>query len=254
MTKQLLIYERATPITVAKHGGWSVKTGESYDFARDLSSAPLMASEIAVAVADYPIVFAGNEEDVMPAVVLGLRPKQNLFVDEAGGWVGGYVPAFLRQYPFVFAAAEDGETLTLCLDEAFEGCNQEGRGERLFDAEGERTVYLSQVLEFAQTYQRDFHRTRAFTAKLRELDLLEPMRAQVSVSGQNVAVQGFLAVSRERLRKIGDTEALELFRNDGLELIYAHLASLAHFQGLARRAEAAADAVLAGDVEESVEA
>ena len=54
-------------------------------------------------------------------LVEGLRDGQNLFLDAQARWTGRYVPAFLRRYPFVFAAASDGQSLTLCIDEAHEG-------------------------------------------------------------------------------------------------------------------------------------
>lgn len=58
------------------------------------------------------------------------------------------MPAFLRRYPFVFSSNDDASTFTLCIDEEFDGLNQDGRGERLFDSEGERTQYLQNVLGF----------------------------------------------------------------------------------------------------------
>ena len=74
---------------------------------------------------------------------------------------------------------------TLCLDEDFHGVNRRGIGERLFDAEGERTQYLQSVLNFLQAYQIQYEATRAFTRRLVDLNLLEAMRAQFTLrSGQ----------------------------------------------------------------------
>ena len=36
--------------------------------------------------------------------------------DAEGNWVGKYVPAFVRRYPFVFSS-NDGENFTLCVDD-----------------------------------------------------------------------------------------------------------------------------------------
>lgn len=234
MTKQLLIYEKAVPITVTRHKDWSVKTGDSFTFAAGLNAAPLMASEFTSAGAEYPLVFSGAD-DVMPAVVLGLRNAENLYVNADGSWGGRYLPAFLRQYPFVFSNSPNGETLTLCLDENFDGANQEGRGERLFDSEGERTTYLTNVVDFLQRYQRDFNVTRAFCKLLKELDLLEPMTAQLRAQDRSMALQGFQAVSREKLKALPEERVQQLFRMDGLELIYAHLQSLRNFQPMVDR-------------------
>jgi hypothetical protein len=48
----------------------------------------------------------------------------------------------------------------------------------MFDADGEQTQYLATVLEFLKRYQIQFELTRRFSARLSELELLEPMRAK----------------------------------------------------------------------------
>ena len=104
-----------------------------------------------------------------------------------GKWNAKYIPAFARRYPYVFSSSEDGQTLTLCIDEDFSGFNQEGDGERLFDDDGEQTPYLKKVLEFQTEFQRLFTRTQAFCKNLHELKLLDPMQAQVKFgSGQEI--------------------------------------------------------------------
>lgn len=241
MTKQLMIYENAVPISAEAHRDTSVKTGESFGFAAGINSVPLVAAEFEKAGAEYPIVFAGEGEGIAPAVVLGLQEGENLFLREDGGWDAAYVPAFLRRYPFVFATTgENGETLTLCLDTAYAGVNTEGRGERLFDSSGERTQYLSGVLQFTTDYQAQHNLTRRLVAKLIELKLLEPATAQVTLpDGTSRTLSGFQRVSVERLRALDDATVVELFRSDMLMLIYAHLGSLAQLNELLKRAGAA---------------
>ncbi len=235
MTKQLLIYERAVPVSKQRHGDWSVKMGKDYGFTRQVNSLPLTAVEIPNAAAEYVIVFAGSGDAVMPAVLLGARDEQNLYLANEGEWKGKYIPAFARRYPFVFSSNDDGKTFTLCVDENFSGCNQEGLGERLFDAEGEQTQYLGSVLEFLKQYQAQFQRTKIFCDKLRELDLLEPMQAQFSLktTGERVGLSGFMAINRGRLKNLAAEKLAELARSDELELAYLHLQSLRNVSVLA---------------------
>lgn len=236
MSTQLLIYERAVSVNKQKHGDWSVKTGNSYDFAKHLNSVPLTAVEFANAATEYSIIFAGNEETVMPAVILGVRDQENLYLSEEGKWTSKYIPAFLRRYPFVFASSDDGQRFTLCIDEEFSGCNQDGIGERLFDTEGEKTQYLQSVLNFSSEYQGQFNLTQVFCKKLQELDLLEPMQAQITLlTGQKLNLGGFQAVSRERLKKLSDEQIATLAKTDELELIYLHLQSMRNFNAMVGR-------------------
>jgi len=233
MSTQLLIYERAEPINKKKHSEWSVKTGSNYDFAKNINSVPLTAVEFPSAASEYSIIFAGNEEAVMPAVILGVRDQENLYLSDDGKWNSKYIPAFLRRYPFVFSGSKDAKQFTLCIDEEFTGCNQEGKGERLFDADGEQTQYLKSVLNFSSEYQGQFNRTQMFCKKLKELDLLEPMQAQITLpSGEKMNLGGFQAVNREKLKALTNEQLGELAKTDELELIYLHLQSMRNFNAM----------------------
>ena len=90
---QLLIYESAVPVNSQRHGAWSVKAGENYAFARHVNSVPLTAVEFANAAADYAIVFSGTDEAVMPAVILGLRNDENMYITDSGSWKAKYIPS-----------------------------------------------------------------------------------------------------------------------------------------------------------------
>ncbi len=236
MSTQLLIYEKAVPVNIQRHRNWSIKRGTDSSFAKHVNAVPLMAVEFGPAAVEYAIVFAGSGDTLMPAVILGMRDRQNVYVTEEGNWKAKYVPAFVRRYPFVFSSADEGKRFVLCLDEAFSGCNQDGLGERLFDAEGKRTQYLEGVLNFLQQYQGQFQLTQAFCKKLHKLDLLEPMQAQVTVpAGERLRLTGFMAVTRDRLKKLSGEQLAELAQSNELELIYAHLHSLRNVTAMAER-------------------
>jgi hypothetical protein len=243
----LLIYERAVPVSPQRHGDVSVKAGRSLAFAKNVNSVPLMVAEFANAGAEYAVVFAGQGDGVVPVVLLGVRDDENLFVGADGSWQGRYVPAFLRRSPFVFATGDDGANFTLCVDEDYDGVNRDGRGERLFDNDGERTQYLQGVLGFLQAYQVQFQRTLAFTKRLVDLKLLEPMQARFTLrNGSSMTLGGFQAVSRERLKALTGDQLAALSANDELEMIYIHLQSLAHLTATAERMGAGAQVPGAG--------
>lgn len=236
MTKQLLIYEQATPITQERHGSWSVKIGTDYSFARQANSVPLMAVEFPKAVTEYAIVFAGTETSIMPVAILGIKEQENLYLTDTGDWQAKYIPAFIRRYPFVFSSNDEGNTFTLCIDEGFAGCNQEGRGERLFDTQGAQTQYLESVLAFLKEFQMQYQRTQVFCNKLNALDLLEPMRAKFTLAtGEQTSLAGFMAVNRDRLNKLSGDQLVDLLQTNELELVYLHLQSIRNFNTVAER-------------------
>jgi len=246
MPAKQLIYETAVPVSKTRHANWSVEAGNDYAFSRKVNSVPLMAVEFPAASAEYAVVFAGNEDAVMPAAILGMREQENLYLGPLGGWQAKYVPAFLRRYPFVFSSQDQGKTFMLCVDEGFPGFNQEGRGQKLFESDGKPSSYVDNVLKFLQSYQVDFQRTQAFCRKLQQLNLLEPMRAQITLdSGERMALTGFMVVNRARLKTLSGEKLAEMARSDELELLYAHLHSMRNFVAMRERFTAAAPARLA---------
>ncbi len=237
MTTQLLIYKTAVPVSRGRHDEWSVEVDATYQFSREVNSVPLMAVEFPQAAAEYAIVFAGTDDEVLPAVILGVRSNENLFLDPGNQWAAKYVPAFVRRYPFVFSRT--GDRFMLCVDEEFPGFNQDGRGQRLFE-EGKPSPYVDNVLKFLQEYQAQFLRTQRFCARIKELGLLEPMQAQVTVeTGERLSLSGFMAVNREKMKALPGDKLAELAKTDELELLYLHLQSMRNFERLRDRMKSA---------------
>ena len=242
MTTQLLIYETAVPVSSGRHGDCAVIAGTDYSFARNVNSVPLMAVEFPNAAAEYAVVFAGQDA-LMPAVILGMRGNENLYLSADGAWQAKYVPAFVRRYPFVFSTADDGKTFMLCVDESFPGFNREGRGQRLFGDDGKPTTYVDNVLKFLQEYQNQFRVTQSFCKHVNLLELLEPMQAEVTLaSGEKSSLAGFMAVSRDKLKALTGEKLAALAKTDELELVYLHLQSLRNFERLKNRLAAMAKA------------
>jgi len=62
------------------------------------------------------------------------------------------------------------------------------------------------------------------------------MQAQVTVpAGERLRLTGFMAVTRDRLKKLSGEQLAELAQSNELELIYAHLHSLRNVTAMAER-------------------
>lgn len=220
------MYASVAPINSTAHLDVSIKPVTGLEFARQMNSVPILAAEFPSAAQDMAIVFTGEGENLVPVTLTGVKPNENLYLNDDAKWTGRYVPAFFRRYPFIFARGDD-DTMTLCIDESFAGVNRDGRGERLFDADGKRTQYLEQMLEFVTQYQRQHVVTQAFCKRLAALDLLEP--ATLSAAGKDGETRrlvGFQVINRQKFKAIEDATLLEMFRRDELELCYLHMHSL----------------------------
>ena len=188
-------------------------------FAGKTNSVILAGVEFSEAAKEYAIVFTQAGDKVVPVAMLGLRNEENLFVDDKGGWVGRYIPSFVRRYPFVLA--ETGETgqQAVCIDDAYEG-------EPLFAGE-ETTPLLQQAIDFLEEDQKHYLRTEAFGQRLRDNDLLMSFDAKVDmVDGQQFGLTGLLAIDEKKLLQMPDDKALRLFRSGELSWIYCQLMSM----------------------------
>lgn len=240
MTKQMLIYDRVTPIASDAHADMCIEPAMGYSFAKTVNSVPLLGVEFVPAAPDHPIVFARNKDATFPAALLGLRPELNDHVDFDGSWQGGYLPAFLRRHPFVFSRPDDDTegTYTLCIDETSPRLNRDGRGERFFDADGNQGETLKNALAFAIEFQNQFRQTQDFCRRLESLNVLEEAQARYrDATGAEGSMGGFAVINRDKLKRIPTERMLHMFASDELALCYAHLHSLQNILKLGRAAQ-----------------
>lgn len=230
-----MYYEKPVLLDRVKHRQRRVRPGTSFAFARKANSLYVAGVEFADAGREYAIVFTrGSSQAIVPVVMLGLRARENLFVGAEGQWLGDYVPAFVRRYPFVLAE-RSGQALGVCIDEAFAGLNDQ-EGEPLFDARGNNTPFLQNALDFLGRYQQEYLRTESFCRRLEQAGVLTEMDAKADlVDGRSFTVGGLLVVDEKKLMALPDAVALSLFRSGELHLVSLHLASLANMKKLVDR-------------------
>lgn len=233
-----LFYKNIVALNRERHHAWFIDVDQTYSFAAKTNSVFVAATEFALAARDYPIVFArDSEQKLVPVTLLGLRPDENLLVADNGTWQGGYLPAYIRRYPFILASAEqESNQFTVCLDESFSGFNTASEGEKLLQDNGEQSDYLKRSVSFLQEFHNHTLVTEKFCAAIDAADILEPMQAQIALnSGDKLSLSGFFCVRREQLKKLEQAQLMELFSSDYLELIYLHMHSLANVEHLMER-------------------
>lgn len=231
MEKQILFYSNIKPLSSVEHANLFHRDDTGFAFAGKVNSVPLTTVEFAKAAGEYVIVFAGENDSLAPYAILGIRDKENVYVDENGKFNASYIPAFIRRYPFVFTTFDEGKNFTLCIDSDSIALNNDGIGQRLFEEDGKYSEYLSKILAFMTEYQRQFNRTKDFCKKLFQLNLLTPFSAKFeSENMQPQVLTGFYAISRDRLKELTDVQLRQLVQSDELELIYNHIQSIVNFE------------------------
>jgi hypothetical protein len=241
ITGQVLFYKNPQPLSAENHGGLGVKqVPQPFAFLREAHAVPVTVTEFGVAAASYPIIFVG--EDRTPVAVMGVRQGQNLFVDESGFVIEDhYLPAFVRRYPFVFAADEASDRLLLCIDRAAPMVSNQP--DVAFFENGQPSKFTTDAIEFCKEFERQRRATSDFVKMIREMDLFEqktvafqPRDMQGNEVGPSQKVADYWAISEERLNALPAEKYLELRNNGALGACYAHLVSLLNWSKVIQRA------------------
>ena len=116
-----------------------------------------------------PVLFSKDDKgDYFPLALLSLMESGHKHLGDNGSWENSYIPAFVRRYPF--ALTDEG---TVCFDKDAEqfGCDE---GEALFDAEGENSSTLDNIIQFLDNYDQQYKVTRNYCDECRDLELFSP--------------------------------------------------------------------------------
>jgi len=208
---------------------------EPWAFARSRMIAGLVAPELPEAIKSMPVAFSLHEERANVVALLGLG-AQNLFVGAKGEWLGPYIPAVLRAWPF--ALVKQGEQRVVGLDVQSEAVS-ETEGEPLFDANGEPGERLQKTVKFLQSFSdQEQVMARAVNA-IQQAGLLVPWEFTARQGdGSSINVTGLHQVDRTAFEALSDEDFLTLRREGALPVIYAHVFSQRNthqLEGLARR-------------------
>jgi hypothetical protein len=233
-------YQKVVALNSDVHRNLKFAANEvNFSFARDTTAVLLAGVEFAEAGREYPIVFIrGQDNQMRPVALLGVRNGENLFVDEKGKWDASYIPAFVRRYPFVMAEGGTAGQLVVCIDESCPALNAQ-HGELLINAEGKPEPRMNEVIQFLQNFQSEFVRTELITRQLDELGLFIQQGARFDTStGETFQLNDFYLIDEAKFGQIADDKLPQLFRSGALGLVYLHLASLGNMRKLPGRISA----------------
>ena len=207
----------------------------SYVYAQKMAIVPLVGVECAQAVHNFPIVFTPYGESYVLMGLLSLQPDRNMFVTADGKWLGSYVPAILRQYPFaVGLPAEGGEPL-LCVDED-SGLISDTDGQPMFEIDGSPSEIMRKVIDFVSELERNRAGTIRAVNMLVKHNLIIPwditLRAPDGQGQQKV--NGLFRIDEAAMNALPPEDFLEIRQAGALPIAYAHLLSLNCIENLVR--------------------
>ncbi len=239
LSGQVLFYRRPEPLSLDRHRNLGVKQiAAPFSFLRSAHAVPITVSEFGVVATCYPIIFVGQEKT--PLAVMGVRQNENEYVDAAGvPDPDAYLPAFVRRYPFVFAADNTSDRLLLCIDREA-AMVSETPDVPLFEGD-QPSQFTQDAIEFCKEFERQRRATMEFVELIENAGLFEqksvsftPRDAQGN-AGASQKIADYWAISEEGLNALPDEKFLELKNTGALAAMYAHMVSLMNWQRVIQR-------------------
>jgi SapC protein len=220
-----------------EHENKSWARHSSYEFAAQQTLAVLVASELPKAIMHLPVAFTRVQDQFRPAAVLSFEENRNLFVTKEGKWIGGYIPAAFRAYPFALANTENDEKI-LCFDDANGLLVDGSEGEPFFDSEGNPSAPTKQILDFLQQVDADRQRTDAMCASLEKHGLIEAWPINVNTEAGEKKIEGLFRINEAALNSLPDEAFLDVRRSGALAMAYMQLISMSHLPLIGKLYEA----------------
>jgi hypothetical protein len=218
--------QQLAAISAENFSGKAWKRYTGYAFAAGETLIPLVVAELVQAVPAMPLAFIQIGEGFQLVAVTALQPGTNLFVAPDGRWLGAYVPAALRGYPFRLVKPQDREESVLCIDEASGLVVEAGQGETFFDEDGQPGKTLKGVLELLSQVEQSRMATQTAVDALVAAGLVQPWPLSINQGEQNVPVTGLYRIDEAALNALENEAFLALRRSGALPVAYAQLLSM----------------------------
>ena len=214
-------------ISIERHANKRWDRLSNYAFAAAEPVIALTAAELSKAIMSMPVAFIAQGETYVPAAVLGVQSGNNLFVAPDGRWVGRYIPAAFRAYPFLLAATPEGQHV-LCIDEGSDRFTLGPAGEHFFNDDGQPTQAVLDILNSLTQIEQSRVVTAAACAVLQKHELIRPWPITLKTDSGEQQIAGLFQVDEVALNKLSAETLLEVSQAGGLPIAYCQLLSMQH--------------------------
>jgi len=193
---------------------------------------PVLHAELHKLVSQCVLGFVSTGDSYQLVALLGVEQGKNLYINHDGRWLGSYVPANVRAYPFALSPAPDGQKV-LCIDA--EQLTQAPEGVALFDEQEQPSETVVKQLEFLQQCDTDRQRTQAAVDALQQANVLQPWPLELQGSdGEPIRMGGFYRVDEARLNAL-NAEQYARLQGPAMAIVHAHFFSCSQLHQLTER-------------------
>lgn len=210
---------------------------DGYAHARHDPVVPVLLAELNKLLPHFALGFVPRGEGYTPVALLSLDGERNLYVAPGGKWIGRYVPALLRGYPFALAGAGEEKTLAIDADQL-----TAHEGNALFDGDAPSAT-VQKTLHFLQQCEHSRSATEAATRALQQAGVIAPWPLTIQRHGADEApkaMKGLYRVDEAALNAL-DAQTYATLQGAPMALAHAQLLSLSQLEQLTERARALAE-------------
>ncbi|WP_417420261.1 SapC family protein [Halomonas sp.] len=223
------MFHQLTALQHSEHKSLRYNPRQPYDFAREQMLIPLVAGEIGNVAREMPIVFP--QSGGLPQALVGVNQNENLHVkQDSGHWIGRYIPAHIRRYPFMLAKVpgEEGSDSRYVIQfDAAARHFERPDGKALLNEQGEATDTLLQIQKVLTNLERENNRTLGLVSELEDAGLLAQREIYVGEEGKGgKRLAGIRLIDEKALAELDAGTLANLRTSGALALAYAHLLSL----------------------------
>lgn len=207
----------------------------NYSFAAQDTYCVLAAQELPQAMLSMPIAFIQDDEGFLIVAVLGLQTSSNFYLDSEGNWLGKYIPARYRSYPFLLVPnTATKDQMVLCIDADSGLVTESDIGEKFFDETGEPSATLTEILNFLTKVSAGQAAAARICESLQKHDLLKPWDMEIQLETGIQRVEGLFCINETALNALSDEDFIEIRKSGALPAIYCQMLSMQHIGELAQ--------------------
>lgn len=223
------------PVSKRRHGDKTWQCPPTYRFAATDALIPLALAELPRAATALPIALIPQNGRFVPTALLGLQAGENLMVSPTGEWLGRYIPAAYRAYPFKLLAGEDDQQV-MCIDENSGLIGPMGAGEPFFDSSGEPSKGTRAMLDFLNQTRLSHQAAVRIGEALEKHGLLCSWPLTVRNTAGGKRIEGLYQIDENALNALPADALLELRNSGALLVAYLQLLSMQQLAELVQHA------------------
>lgn len=225
------------PVTKEQHSLKHWRRYANYRFSAKDTVAGLVAAELPKACMSLPIGFLKQGDQYILVALLGLGNERNVFVDAQGRWLGGYIPAAYRSYPFRLVTS--GEQQVLCIDEKSDLIvdASEDSSEPFFDESGQPSESIKKILDFLTQVESNRQTSSKAIELMQSKELIVPWDIQLKASAEaekTTRLEGLFRIDEIRFNQLSSKDFQKIRQAGGVAIAYCQMLSMQHLGLLSR--------------------